>query len=293
MAAERTHVLEEWDTDSRPLAIVTLEGGLRKVNAVHDYPEKPKKGASRPLYLYCDDEFDYVVKFPVAEWPQSHFNEVIGSGLLRRLNVPSPDAAIVTITSELVAASAVLQQRQVVAGEYLGTRRMMNPLDLSEAVAKNLRPSMILNRPEVAGIIAFDNWVRNTDRNEGNALLVGSPGHDQPRFRVYAIDSGLILTGHKWTADSLQKVAREKALAPGHSFLNGCVWDRTEFAPYCEVIERITESAVRDVTFSIPTSWAFPDADRNAVVSFLLARRSIMSEVLKSFLLVPDREPPV
>jgi len=292
VAEERTHVLEEWDADARPLAIVTLEGGFRRVTAIHDYPDKPTKGASRPLYLCCDDESDYVVKFPMPQWPRSQFNEVIGAGLLRQMDAPAPDAVIVTIPPELVAASTVLQQRHVVAGDYFGTIRMPNPLDLSDAISKKLRPSMIVNRTEVAGIIAFDNWVKNTDRNDGNALLVSSPGHNQPSFRLVAIDSGLILTGHAWTRESLQAAASDRSIAPCHSFLVGCVWGREEFIPYCQAVEHITESSIRDVTSWIPSAWSFPEPDREAVIGFLSARRSIIGEVLKAFPFTPDMEPP-
>jgi HipA-like kinase len=280
----------EWDPEIRPLLLARLTISFRHVVALHDYPEVPKKGASRPLYLYCDDQTDYVVKFPVQNWPKALVNEVVGAGLLEELGLNAPTAAIVTIPPELAAVSSQLQKRGVAPGEYFGTRRLANPIDLTDAVTKKLHPAMIENRVEAAGLIAYDNWVRNKDRNDGNVLLVGSGSAMGPHFRLFAIDNGLILTGEAWTAELLRQASTGKERVGCHPFLVSCVWGKEEFLPTRVAIERFDELPIREKLFPVPGSWGLGDVEREAIAAFLLERRGVLAEILEAYPLQPDKE---
>lgn len=262
---------------------------MRRVEAIRDYPERPKKGASQPLYMLCDDGQDYVVKFPKPDWPRALANEGVGAELLARLSLPAPAAAIVVVGQKLIEVSDVLRRRGIGPGEYFGTQRIANALDLSDAISKQLHPSMIENRPQAGGVIAFDNWVRNTDRNDGNVLLAGVRDTPGPRFHLYAIDHGLILTGHAWTVESLGTAWSDRTVAPCHPFLASCVWEPAEFDSCCRAIEAAAVDGIKECVKSLPESWALSDGERVAVVSFLASRRGLVREVLNGFPLMADK----
>ena len=80
-----------------PVSPIPSTPRVREVRAVRDYPDAPRKGASKPLYMRCDDDADYVVKFPVPAWPRALPNELIGAGLASLMKVLIPEPAIVTI----------------------------------------------------------------------------------------------------------------------------------------------------------------------------------------------------
>jgi hypothetical protein len=289
VSTPRQQPLEEWDPAARPLLVAVIEGSSSRVRALHDYPDNPRKGASQPLFMACDDGFDYVVKFPVPGWTKALANELIGARLLSALGLPVPPAAVVDVSPELVSASGVLQRRAIAPGEYFGTRRLPAPLDLSDAVAGSLHPSMVENRTDAAGVIAFDSWVKNTDRNEGNLLLVSVKGSGTARFRMYAIDHGLILTGQAWTAESLAAVTRDPSRAGCHPFIERCVWDAAEFAPTRAAIESFSADGLRAKLFPVPRAWGLADAEGDAAVAFLDERRGILPEILQTFALNPDK----
>jgi hypothetical protein len=291
VSTPRPQPLEEWDSAARPLLLATVDGSAARVRAVHDYPDNPRKGASQPLFMRCDDGVDYVVKLPVPGWTKALANELIGSRLLAELRLPAPAAAIIEIPPELVAASGVLQRRGIAPGEYFGTRRLPTPLDLSDALASNLHPSMVENRNDAAGIIAFDSWVKNTDRNDGNLLLVGVRGSEKLRFRMYAIDHGLILTGQAWTSSALQAATQDRSRARCHPFIESCVWDLGEFLPTQTAIESLSDGDLRAKLFSVPGTWGLGDEERDAACVFLTERRGILPDILRTFSMKPDKEP--
>ena len=272
-----------------PIPPATAPLRIREVMAVRDYPDSPKKGASKPLFMRCDDDNDYLVKLPVPAWPMALPNELIGAGRALLANVLIPEPAIVRIPPELVAVSAGLQRRGVVAGRYFGSRRLANPIDLADAIAKHLHPTMVLNREGAAGIVAFDNWVRNMDRNDGNVLLdaaTKSPG--SPRFRMFAIDHGLILTGQAWNPAGLVATSGERHPVPCHPFVSSCIWDAGEFHRFKETIRTLSEQPIREAVQSVPIEWGLTLNAREAATTFLLARRGLIDDILAAISLAPD-----
>lgn len=263
---------------------------MKRVEAIRDYPDRPKKGASEPLFMLCDDGKDYLVKLPKADWPRALVNETVGAELLARLRLPSPTPAIVGVSPQLVAASDTLRRRGIGPGDYFGTERIPNVIDLSDAVARQLHPSMIENRAQASGVIAFDNLIRNTDRNDGNALLAGVKDTPGPRFHLFAIDHGLILTGQAWTAESLRAASPEQVIAPCHPFLASCVWGLGEFDDPCREIEGLGVDAIRTSVLTVPRSWPLTDLEREAIIDFIVARSRLVRGVLNGFRLAPDRE---
>ena len=154
---------------------------------------------------------------------------------------------------------------------------------------------MVLNRDGAAGIVAFDNWVRNMDRNDGNVLLDaagGVPG--SPRFRMFAIDHGLILTGEAWNPAALASAAEQKQLVPCHEFVMSCIWNVEEFRPFREAINALSEQSIREAVVSVPAEWNLSPEEREAAIAFLLARRGLIADVLAPMPLRPDmtRTPP-
>lgn len=241
--------------------------------------------------MLCDDRSEYWVKFP-EHGSRALFNEGLGAEICNRLNLPTAEAAIVTLTELFIRDSAGLTSRGIQPGSYFGTRQVTSAFDFTEPASVGIKPWDIANREEVAKILGFDNWVRNMDRGGGNLLISKVETAEGPRYRMLMIDNGFILTGPSWHSANLAAVAASKDLVPRFDFLNRCVWSLEEFGPFCDSLEAMPAEAPGGIVDDIPIAWLEDQVERAAAVRFLEDRKALVRSALQAFALNPERPPP-
>jgi hypothetical protein len=242
--------------------------------------------------MLCDDGVEYFVKFP-EHGSRALINEALGSAIASALSLPAPDAALVELKPELIDASNQLKERKAQPGLYFGSATVPNAFDFSENEAAAVTPSDIRNRTDASTIVGYDNWVRNMDRrNHGNLILKSESQSDGPRYRLYLVDNGLILTGAQWTRDTLSKDLDTLTPVPSWPFLDSCLYDRAEFESVMKAVESMDPVKLKELREIVPASWKLADDEAEAVDQFLLRRKGLLRSILSTYPLNPNPPKP-
>lgn len=250
-----------------PTSILSAEKLVRPVftTAVR-YIKKMATGGSDSRLLECD-RGRFVVKFrPNPQGSKVLANELISGLLALAITLPSPSPAIVTVSQEFMQANSAILARFEAGPQfgsfYLGQLDGGEPKALSETVVKEA-----MNAGDLAGIMALDLWVGNTDRKEEHVLLHGGC--------LYPIDHGHNFTGPGWTADSLGKAGevvnddwRLKRFATGLSV-----------GPYIERILALDPATLGAVIAEVPPEWGLSAAEREVLLDFLVRRQPLIARV--------------
>lgn len=128
-------------------------------------------------------------------------NELLVSVLATTLGLPTPEVFLgLASSSDLPATKGPLfgtGERLVFVSADVCAPNLAHQLSIlaNSASAKAIL-STILSWPELGRLYAFDAWVANIDRHQGNLLLAGTG-------KVWLIDHGHCITGPNWDASQL------------------------------------------------------------------------------------------
>lgn len=260
---------------------------MKTVTAITDFGPLGGAGQSAPHRMLCDDDQEYVVKFPIDGWPRALVNEGLGGRLAQELQLPIPDFALIEISDDLIGASPMLHQRGIGAGTYFGTVRLRHAFNFFDARAGVITAEHVTNRDQIAGAFGFDNWLINGDRqNLGNALLQAEVKDGGPVFRFYLIDCGFILAGPEWTPQSLDRWKDYSDFIRGLPLMHACVFEPDEFEPFIEKMQAISEQDLHSILLEIPIDWPLNEEDAAKVVELLAARKAVVAELLRDRMLL-------
>ena len=242
--------------------------------------------------MRCDDGFYYVVKF--QNNPQHRrvlVNELLGTGLARRLGLPTAPVAIIEVSEELIRLTPELAMelpRQRVPcqpGLQFGSRY---PGDPRRMTLYDFLPDEQLLRVEnlhsFAGMLVFDKWTCNTNgrqtlffRGTANQKQAGdSSGEDgdgagstvMPYITVM-IDQGFCFNAGEWNFPD----APLRGLYARNRVYQGVI-GMESFAPWLTLLEKqMTERTLEEIMRQIPPSWYEDDYDAVLRLSEQLLRR--------------------
>jgi hypothetical protein len=232
------------------------------------------RGHTHAQLLTADDGHAYVTKYVnnplgvrvlVAEW--------IGAQLLNCVGLPAPKTA-------LVCAGKLCPD--VPEGLHIGSRY---PGDPSSTAVYDFLPDCLFERVRdwrrlVAGVVAFDIWVANTEVRQ--TIFARATGALQPYF----IDNTHLFGGSDWsfattsaTGTLVSPSARSSAL------------QESDFSPWIARFQRCND-ALRHICDSVPGEWLTtqdqPDIDRVFVI--LQDRVSKLQEIVDMHVRVQARE---
>ncbi len=203
-------------------------------------------------------------------------NELVGSELAYRLGLPCKEPYLVDVPTAIASQTHLrgkadlMQAGSAFAVPFITGDAPPTP----EHVTKTDQPR------HLPGIVAFDTWVANLDRNNAGNLM-GSPSPDDPNaYRIWMIDQGHCFTGPGWTASTL---AAHKDIPPA-SYLPvlepGIQGALPSLAKWVDVIEQVSDVQLTDIVSLIPDAWLADANERQAMVDFLSRRRSGIRSVL-------------
>lgn len=227
------------------------------------------RGASRPWFMLGGDRFEYVTKF-YRQGSKAMVNELVGAILARMLGLPVPEVRLVNVPIEMMRPE---MGSGVAPGLHVGIRKIdaMTDFETLDVAAKKLN---LINRDALYGVICFDNWVYNIDRNnDGNSLIEKV----ERRHKYHMVDFDCCF-GYEWTVDDLGSY-RTAGSVDTLPFIREHATDRSRFGRWLEAIEGVSDAQIRRAVRSVPGGW-LEDPERRALEDFIIYRRNTVKKVI-------------
>ncbi len=153
------------------------------------------KGLSGAHFFSCDDNKEYIVKF--VDGTKTAVNEIVGGSLALKIGLPTPNLALVNVNQDIIKFSSDLSQRNIREGVHIGFSRLpTNTEDFHLLNNQSFVTKTLENEQDLYGVICFDNWVLNVDRNNVGNNMIEALAHN--KIRYYMVDFGHCFTGNGW-----------------------------------------------------------------------------------------------
>jgi hypothetical protein len=260
------------------------------------------RGGAQAHLLECDDGHFYVVKF--RNNPQHRrilINEWIASVFLNYLEISTPAAAIVTLSTQFLEANPEIyiqlgsRHQAVDPGWHFGSRY---PGDPGKVMVYDFLPDALLdkvvNAGEFLGVLAFDKWMSNADARQSIFFRARLRQWQPPRsesapragfvaeapragFVSQMMDHGYVFDGPHWKfPDSpLQGLYFRPKV---YQKVRG--WE--DFQPWLDRVVYFPEEVVDAAEKQIPPEWLAEDAaELQAMLEKLMSRRSRVPDLIR------------
>jgi hypothetical protein len=258
------------------------------------------RGGAQAHLLECDDGHFYVVKF--RNNPQHRrilINEWIASVFLNYLQISTPEAAIVNLSTQFLEANTEIhiqlgsRHQAVEPGWHFGSRY---PGDPGKIMVYDFLPDALLekvvNAGEFLGVLAFDKWMGNADARQSiffrarlrqwaaaseAASRAGFVAAPQAGFVAMMMDHGYVFDGPHWKfPDSpLQGLYFRPSV---YQSVRG--WDN--FQPWLDRVVYFPEEVVDTAEKQIPPEWLADDGDALwAMLEKLMSRRRRVPDLIR------------
>jgi hypothetical protein len=252
------------------------------------------RGGAQSHLLEADDGNWYVVKF--RNNPQ-HWrvlvNELICAALLDYLKIAAPEAALIHVSEEFLAAHPdvhlTLGSKRIPAepGWQFGSRY---PGDPARLAVYDFLPEALLarvaNLDDFRAVLVFDKWVGNTDgrqavfyralvRREANAGADASAA-GRPAFVARMIDHGFAFNGPGWDFSD----SPLHGLYPRYSVYDA-VRSLDDFEPWLGQMRHFPEEAIDLAWKRVPPAWVSGEEDAfDLLLERLYERRARLPELV-------------
>jgi hypothetical protein len=192
-------------------------------------------------------------------------NEALCGQIARRLGVTVPDVAVVYLTLEQAQTykpDAGEPERYVVASRLIERAEPLSPASAAGAETS-----------EIAGIVAFDALIRNTDRNEEHVL---AQRRADDGWKLWAIDHGHTLA----TADTLTgSFDHLQPPIPPIALLRQQIGS-DDVRPWCESAAALPRLEYKKMVDALPGPWVVePDAP-DTLADILFQRAQNLAQLL-------------
>lgn len=250
---------------------------VRIVVATEDL-RKAVRGVSQAHFFKCDDKAEYLVKFSVAGGDKTVINELVAGTLAQGMNLPVPEIVLVNVPKSIIDNSEDLTKRKISAGLHIGVMRI-DAEDFNYFDEERLKKYTLENPNDLHGVLAFDNWVLNIDRNNAgnNMLQVLSKN----KVHYHMVDFGHCFHGSQWAAE-LETRKDMKELMRVFPFFLKHIKDLKEFDGWFNKIEKFSDAEVDSIVASVPSSWNLGEAEKTILVNLIKHRRSLPKVIVTS-----------
>jgi hypothetical protein len=241
------------------------------------------KGASASHYFACNNGQVYVVKFNLGGQDHTAVNELLCCLLASELHLPAPHTALVHVSEQLISVSDDLLQRKIPPGVHVGTQRINDAFDFDDPTAKNLPTgTTITNYPELPGVVVFDTWVMNSDRNNAGNNLLQNLQTEPPSFKYWMVDFGHSFMGPNWSPETIVQNKGNPLLMSPFQFVANAVTGAASFEPILTRLEQFEASRIRSMTSLIPGEWGLQGDSCETLAEFLRYRQGMVRGVVLS-----------
>jgi hypothetical protein len=241
---------------------------------------RPLKGGwSYPQLILFNDGHKYVVKFKNnRQGDKVLVNEYVAGKLARYLRLPVPKFTIVHIPKRFIQTTS-LKTFGFQPGVQFASRYIENGVCYS----KNLS-SQVINHHHLIGMVAFDHWVNNTDRNIRNLLLEPVQPISPHPYKVWMIDHGYCFPGcSKWSIKSLRQPPHwinsplyQALFQEDHESKNQVL------SKYVNKINQLPAGVISNIIRSLPDDWRINREEKQALFTFLIRSKKALPSLLSS-----------
>ena len=227
-----------------------------------------ESGGSQPHVFETDDGY-YMVK--VRNNPQGLrvlVNELVGGLCLDWLGVKHPEPAIVQIDAALIALSPAARLpngQQLAEGTAFGSKLWQSDPGGSVPL------SLIENKADVAGTVAFDAWIKQFD---GRQYRVRPSALTPGRYDYFPVDQGFSFGNPTWTAAQLD--GNHNSVAVPNPIVN---IGAADMAPFIERLRAFNIDAAEHIVNEIPSEW-LEDALKASLKKYLNERTKVAADAL-------------
>lgn len=195
------------------------------------------------------------------------------------MNLPVPQFKLVSISQELIEIEDNLNNIQ--QGVHFGCEYLSKAVDF---VGQNMLKNVI-NKSDIAGVLAFDFWVGNDDRTSNNGNLLINQESSTISKLIMIDHTHCFTDGPYWMADDLIQMS-QVGIIP----LDGDVYcqlvqkiDSQEcFESWLLKIESFDDNIIKEIINDVPNQWGLKENEKEALFSYLSLRKSDVRPAIMS-----------
>jgi len=236
------------------------------------------RGAAASHRFVCDDENDYVVKF-VNPQNKIAINELVAASIAIDLELPTPGKVLVNISREVIEDSEGLNEQLIELSPHIGSTVLPKEgEDFDKFSDEKLNEMKLTNAESLYGIVAFDNWIHNTDRNNrGNNMITFLP---RTKIRLVMIDFSHCLGGNNWDSDALNQIKDKVEPVNNLPYIKNQLTDISKFEQWIQKIENFKDERIDEILNFIPDTWGFIKEEKDALADFLKTRKALVRRII-------------
>ena len=236
-----------------------------------------ERGGSKPQLMTGEDGSNYVLKFKEnRQGPKVPVNELVANRIARSLELPCPEGVIAEIDSKVIEEFNLEKHTgwQVSPGDHFATEQLAN---VYQNAPRNLIREVV-NQDQFPGIILFDLFTLNSDRNnEGNFAITTGPGK---KLRLHIIDHGHCFSGPQWGEELSSIVGSWKpSVFPE---MVESISGMDTFQLFIQRILGLDDDFIANAVNNIPDQWVLSDSERGALMTFIRGQRNKVQSIIEN-----------
>lgn len=228
---------------------------------------------SHPQIILCNDNKKYLVKF--KNNPQGNrmlMREFVGTMLAKHLGLPTVDFKIAYIPEEFILKNKLNRYKFEHGNQFAS-------LYLEDCTGLWFNPEkhQLKNRDILAGIIVFDFWLRNRDRDPSNILLkpIG-----QSDYFIHIIDHGNCYPSKEELLKLIADPSQLK-LSSVHKWCLSMLDDKRELTDFLKKIMNVKERLIWEFISSIPGDWQIPSIEKKDFYIDIVEVKQVLPHIVK------------
>lgn len=134
-----------------------------------------------------------------------------------------------------------------------------------------LDKKVLVNNESLYGVVAFDNWLLNTDRdNEGNNMFQLL---DDDKIQYWMVDFGHCFLHNNWTAIELEGKRKQEELVNMLGYVKERITKFDDFCPWFDAIEKFDDREIDYIVNAIPSSWPLSKTEKQTLLNVIKDRK--------------------
>lgn len=240
-----------------------------------EYLQNVGVGVTMPQLFRANDGEIYVVKLRNNRLGTKVLaSEFLGAKIGEVMGLCFPPSQVIEITKDTLQNSQFPDNAEADLGKHFASKYLSNT---EYVTPQNLH--QIANASEMAGIMLFDHIFHNSDRTSNRRNLLVRKENDE--YRIYAIDNSHLFRSGRWTLASLRNLETKIKVYYHRSYglLLRELLSSQDFAPYIEKFRTLQSNQIDTFVQQIPDEWLPEAIERQALASFVKARRDKLDEI--------------
>ncbi|MBP1966969.1 HipA family kinase [Paenibacillus aceris] len=217
------------------------------------YVKPMSGGRSSPHLILFDDGHKYVVKFknnPQGNWVVTY--EYIVNTLAKRLQLPIPQYKVVKIRSQFIKENKELEKIGFKPGNQFASQYIEDSVTFLN-LPSNLTRDQLVNADQIAGLIVFDHWIGNSDRNTKNLLFLPADAEgNQYEFKMIDHANCFNISTSNPERKFLPLKVRKKEI---YRWCNTLLDDTKQLNSYVDRILEIKNEEIYKLIYSMSSDW--------------------------------------